>query len=74
MSVKRVPSTRIWKTENKICTIENARFSWVLHVDGMDIPFQYRENAEYFERHYRRLGYKIKHLDTSKDIPKGFGG
>lgn len=52
-----------------ICIIENGRFSWMLRVDGKDISFRGRENAEYFESHYRKLGYQIKHVDTHNDPP-----
>lgn len=50
----------------KRCVIENAKFSYILWVDGIYIPFDYMGSAEYFENHYKALGYKIIHLDTYK--------
>ena len=44
---------------DKICTIINTQFSWVLDVDGYEIPFQYFINVEYFKKHYSELGYTI---------------
>ena len=41
-----------------ICKIINGRFSYVLEVDGKRIPFNTGE--EYFEQHYRKLGYEIQ--------------
>lgn len=45
--------------KKKICKITNDRFSWVLEVDNMTINFDNSHNAEYFERHYKSLGYTI---------------
>lgn len=45
--------------EIKTCYINNDRFSWVLRVDGFEVPFQGHENAEYFKEHYEALGYEV---------------
>jgi len=47
-------------TNKKTCTLINARFSWILEVDGQSINFQQRSNADYFAAHYGKLGYIIK--------------
>lgn len=49
-----------------ICRIVNAKFSWMLYVDGREISFQGGENADYFEEHYRALGYEV--IRTSENI------
>lgn len=41
------------------CEIINGKFSWILNVDGESIPFQGGFNADYFEKHYKELGYKV---------------
>lgn len=51
----------------KKCTIENAQFSWVMHVDRMTIAFTGLSNAEYFRDHYGDLGYEVIVED-----PRGF--
>jgi len=48
---------------DKICKIINGQFSWILEVDGEEISFQGGWNADYFERHYSGLGYKIERVD-----------
>ena len=45
--------------EIKECIIENAQFSYLLRVDGRIIAFQSSDSADYFEKHYRELGYKV---------------
>lgn len=45
--------------KNKECILFNARFNWFLIVDGQEISFQGRHNADYFEEHYKKLGYEI---------------
>ena len=42
-----------------ICEIINSRFSWILKVDKMEIPFEGGYNADYFEEHYKSLGYCV---------------
>jgi hypothetical protein len=44
---------------DKVCKIINGQFSYFLEVDGLKIPFEYSWNAEYFEKHYTELGYKV---------------
>ena len=44
---------------DKICKIINAKFSWVLEVDGEEIPFLWGTSAKYFKKHYEELGYKV---------------
>lgn len=46
------------KTE-KICEIVNGDFSWTLKVDGEEINFNNSSSADYFEKHYKKLGYKV---------------
>jgi len=48
---------------DKICKIINSQFSWILEVDNEKISFQGSHNADYFERHYTGLGYKIERID-----------
>lgn len=45
---------------NKICKLVNDNFSYFLQVDGQNISFQGMGNAEYFEEHYKALGYTIE--------------
>ena len=45
--------------EEKVCTIVNGQFSYILEVDGESIAFNGSSSAEYFKEHYRKLGYKI---------------
>jgi len=52
--------------ERKECIIENAQFSYILRVDGQEISFQNGISADYFEKHYKKLGYKIKKIKTYK--------
>ena len=41
------------------CKITNGQFTWVMEVDNQVINFDLSENAEYFYKHYRELGYKM---------------
>jgi hypothetical protein len=50
----------------KMCIIENAQFSYILYVDGQEIGFYGAANADYFENHYKQLGYKIEKTKTFK--------
>jgi len=43
----------------KPCIIRNEQFSWVLYVDREVISFQGGLAADYFERHYKSLGYEV---------------
>lgn len=52
-------NNRVNNNTNKICEIINDQFSWILKVDEQTIYFQGGYNADYFEKHYRDLGYKI---------------
>ena len=52
--------------DEKICILENAQFSWILKVDGVEIPFYYGSSADYFEEHYKSLGYTVKRIATHK--------
>lgn len=44
----------------KICRLINERFSWILAVDGQEIPFQGGHNVDYFKNHYEKLGYTVE--------------
>jgi len=48
---------------SKKCEIVNGQFSWFLRVDGQDISFQGGSNADYFEKHYKELGYEVTIID-----------
>lgn len=48
------------ESEKKICILKNDIFSWRLIVDGEDISFVGASNADYFEKHYKKLGYEIR--------------
>ncbi len=42
-----------------ICEIVNGFYSYILIVDNERIKFHTIEAAYYFEKHYKKLGYKI---------------
>ena len=44
----------------KECKIYNGQFSWILEVDGKTIGFSGISNAEYFEEHYKSIGYDVQ--------------
>lgn len=44
----------------KKCLIVNDVFSWWMEVDGHTITFDGVGAAEYFEKHYRELGYEVE--------------
>jgi hypothetical protein len=43
----------------KTCNIINKPTNWLLEVDGQSIPFDTGYGADYFEKHYKELGYKV---------------
>lgn len=45
--------------DKNICKIVNGKFSYELHVDGQLILFNGGDNADYFAKHYKELGYHI---------------
>ena len=45
--------------EEKVCTIINGHFSYILKVDGIETSFTVSYNADYFEEHYKNLGYEV---------------
>ena len=50
------------------CQIHNGRYAYLLIVDGEKIAFQGSCSADYFEKHYRKLGYKVERTgDGSAD-------
>lgn len=51
------------RVPQKTCTITNGKYCWILEVDGKVVPFNGGDNAEYFEEHYRGLGYEIVKKD-----------
>lgn len=51
---------------NKVCKIINSQFSYILEVDGESIPFNGSYNADYFEKHYKNLGYKVERINDYK--------
>lgn len=52
---------------DKKCIIENAQFSYILRVDRKRIAFQGSENVDYFEKHYKALGYDVNFTKTYKE-------
>jgi len=54
------------KTEKPICKLTNGQFSWIMSVDGQEISFDGFYNAEYFAKHYRKLGYKVEWIDVER--------
>ena len=46
------------------CIIENAQFSYILRVDNQKILFNGSDNADYFEEHYKKLGYEVERKCT----------
>ena len=57
--------TKKEKKTKKICLIINSRFSYLLQVDGHEIAFTGLGNVEYFEEHYKSLGYEVYEIDDS---------
>jgi hypothetical protein len=49
--------------KNKTCLLINEQFSWVLQVDNFKIPFTGAACADYFEEHYKKLGYTVVRED-----------
>jgi len=60
-------STQI-DNKNKECVITNEQFSWVLKVDNFKIPFVGFTCADYFEEHYKKLGYTVVREDRQIKI------
>lgn len=54
----------------KICKITNAQLTWILEVDGKKIAFSGFDNADYFEEHYKKLGYEVIRENTWKENEK----
>lgn len=54
------------KINGKNCVLENASFSWILHVDGKSINFDGSHNADYFSKHYKDLGYTVKTINNNQ--------
>ena len=52
----------------KKCIIINGNFAYTLKVDGQEINFQEAHNADYFESHYKELGYEVERVDTSEYV------
>lgn len=52
--------------EEKECVIVNHVFSYILIVDGKEILFQSGDSADYFEKHYRELGYEVRRENVNK--------
>lgn len=50
--------------KQKKCIIENGQFSYILKVDGEVISFTGSYNADYFEGHYKDLGYEVERIKT----------
>lgn len=50
----------------KECTIINSRFSYILKVDGYEIPFNGAGNADYFKKQYEGWGYTVLEIDESE--------
>ncbi len=46
----------------KVCKIIGTPFSYLLEIDGKCISFQGYSNAQYFETHYKSLGYEIQYF------------
>ena len=55
--------------EKKECKIINCQFCWLLCVDNREVQFQGFSNAEYFEEHYKELGYEVEWMkEGDKDV------
>jgi hypothetical protein len=48
----------------KDCIILNSRYNWVLLVDNHFITFECSTNADYFEKHYKKLKYNVERYDN----------
>jgi uncharacterized protein YmfQ (DUF2313 family) len=53
--------------ETKTCKLINGQFCWSLIVDDQNINFVGSANADYFEKHYSDLGYKIERIDKNEE-------
>jgi hypothetical protein len=42
-----------------LCRLINSQFSWILEVDNHRVAFTGFDNADYFEEHYKSLGYEV---------------
>ena len=49
---------------NKKCRIDNGKYCWTLIVDGQHIMFEGRSSADYFSKHYSKLGYAISFTNS----------
>lgn len=56
--------------ENKTCKIINGQFSWMLEVDGELVSFNGGHNADYFEKHYKGLGYNVERINNQEGVWK----
>lgn len=54
-----------------VCTITNGSYSYVLAVDDETINFNGCCNAEYFYRHYHKLGYNVKAVGWTPPSTEG---
>lgn len=59
--------------KKKVCKLINGQFSWVLEVDGESIGFSGASSADYFEKHYRKLGYTVERYRSVRS-PDSFEG
>jgi hypothetical protein len=59
--------------DKKECVLVNGRFCWILKVDGQSIPFNQAASADYFEEHYRGLGYNVRREDEYSLPEEGKG-
>jgi len=47
------------------CRIIKGKYGWTMSVDDMSVVFIGTINAEYFKKHYKRLGYNVIYKDES---------
>ncbi len=45
--------------KKKVCYITNAPGSYLLEIDGRIIPFYGTGSADFFEQHFKDLGYTV---------------
>jgi hypothetical protein len=43
----------------KKCVITNQPLTWVMEVDDIKVAFSGSDKADYFEAHYKSLGYEV---------------
>ena len=54
-------------SEKKKCIIRNASFIYSLIVDNITISFNGSSSADYFEKHFKNLGYEVERQESKEE-------